>query len=103
MSGFTIKWRSAMVAKKKIVPPPREGIQLNHVDDACRGLSTAEQDGLRKDLCLIEAACAADGIIVTRDDAIQRIWHKCHNRLGLPKPIAWINPVTDGVEALEHL
>jgi hypothetical protein len=90
-----------MVARKKVPRP--EGVTLSHVEEACQGLSAAEQNGLRKDLCLVEAACAADGIIVTRDDAIQAIWHKCHDRLGVPKPIQWINPVTDGVEALERL
>ncbi|MCX5646905.1 MAG: hypothetical protein NTZ17_19830 [Phycisphaerae bacterium] len=101
MSRFTRKWFRSMVAKKKV--HRFEGIQLSHVDEACEGLSAAEQDGLRKDLCLVEAACAGDGIVVTRDDAIQRIWHKCQDRLRVPKPIQWINPVTDGVQALERL
>jgi hypothetical protein len=100
-SRFTRKWFRSMVAKKKV--HRCEGLQLSHVDEACEGLSAAEQDGLRKDLCLVEAACAGDGIVVTRDDAIQGIWHKCHNRLCAPKSITWINPVTDSVQALEHL
>jgi hypothetical protein len=101
MSRFTRKWFRSMVAKKKV--HRCEGVQLSHVDEACEGLSAAEQDGLRKDLCLIEAACAGDGIVVTRDEAIQGIWRKCHTQLGVPKPIAWVNPVTDGVHALECL
>jgi hypothetical protein len=101
MSRFTRKWLTSMWARKKV--HPCEGVQLNDVDNASDGLSATEQDGLRKDLCLLEAACAADGIIVTRDDAIQLIWHKCHDRIGVPKPITWINPVTDGVQALELL
>ncbi len=90
-----------MVAKKKV--HRCEGVRLIHVDEACDGLSATEQDGLRKDLCLIEAACAGDGIVVTRDDAIQGIWQKCRDRLHAPKPIHWINPVTDGVQALDRL
>jgi hypothetical protein len=90
-----------MVAKKKV--HRCEGVQLSHVDEACEGLSATEQGGLRKDLRLVEAACAGDGIIVTRDDVIRGIWDRCHDRLGLPKPIKWINPVTDGVQALEYL
>jgi hypothetical protein len=101
MSRFTRKWFRSMVARKKI--HRCEGVRLGHVDEACRGLSAAEQDGLRKDLCLVEAACAGDGIVVTRDDVIQAIWHKCHDRLGAPKPITWINPVADGVQAMERL
>jgi hypothetical protein len=101
MSRFTRKWLTSMWARKKV--HPCEGVPLSHVDEACDGLSAAEQDGLRKDLCLVEAACAADGIIVTRDEVIQAIWDKCHDRLGVPKPITWINPIIDGVPALERL
>jgi hypothetical protein len=100
-SGFSIRWLAGMYAKKKV--HRCEGMQLNHVDEACESLSAGEQDGLRKDLCLIEGACAGDGIVVTRDDAIVGIWGKCHDRFGLTKRIQWINPVIDGVQALERL
>jgi hypothetical protein len=99
--AFSRKWLVSMYARKKV--HRCEAVQLSHVDEACEGLSAAEQNGLRRDLCLVEAACVGDGIVVTRDDAIQGIWHKCHDRFGLAKPIAWVNPVTDGVGALEHL
>ncbi|HNS22944.1 MAG TPA: hypothetical protein PKH24_20765 [Sedimentisphaerales bacterium] len=100
-SRFTRKWLVSMYAKKKV--PPCNDAPLNRVDNACEVLSPGEQEELRKDLCLIEAACAADGIIITRDDAIVQIWQKCHSRLGLSKPIRWINPVPDGVSAMEQL
>lgn len=101
MSRFTRKWFRSMVAKKKV--HRCEGAQLRGVDEAYEGLSTGEQDELRKDLCLVEAACAGDGIIVTRDEVIRGIWGRCHARFGLPKPITWINPLADGVQALERL
>jgi hypothetical protein len=100
-SGFARKWLVSMYAKKKV--HKCDAAQLSHVEETCNGLSATEQDGLRKDLCLLEAACAGDGIIVTRDDVIQEIWHKCSDQLAVPKPIHWINPVTDGVEALQRL
>lgn len=99
--AFTRKWLVVMYARKKV--HRCEAVRLRHLDKACEGLSTSEQDGLRKDLCLIGAACAGDGIIVTRDDVIQAIWYKCHDRLAVPKPIMWINPVPDGVRALQRL
>jgi hypothetical protein len=95
------KWLVRMYARKKV--HWCEGMQLSHVDEACEELSAGEQDGLRKDLCLVEGACARDGIIVTRDDAIVVIWGKCHHRFRLAKPIQWVNPLTDGVQALERL
>jgi hypothetical protein len=100
-SNLATSWLASMYAKKKVYKC--EGVQLSRVEDACDGLSVTEQDGLRKDLCLLEAACAGDGIIVTRDEVIQAIWHKCHDRLGVPKPITWINPIADGVQVLERL
>jgi len=101
MSRFTRKWFRSMVARKKVYRCG--GVPLSHVDKACDALSAAEQDSLRKDLLLVEAACEGDGIIITRDDAIQAIWHKCHDRLHAPKPIRWVHPVTEGVQALERL
>jgi len=101
MSSFARKWLVSMYAKKKV--HKCEAAHLGHVNEACVGLSGVEQDGLRKDLFLIEAACVGDGIVVTRDEVVQTIWDKCHDRLHAPKPIRWINPVTDGVRALEHL
>jgi hypothetical protein len=100
-SKFTRRWLVSMYARRKV--HRCEGVRLDHVDKACEGLSDSEQDELRKDLCLVEAACANDGIIVTLDEAIQRIWQKCHTQLGLAQPITWINPVVDGVQILEHL
>jgi len=100
-SSFTRKWLASMYAKKKV--HTCAGVPLGHVDEACAELSAREQDGLRKDLCLVEGACAGDGIVVTRDDAIVGIWGKCHHRFGLAMQIRWINPHTEGVQALERL
>ncbi|MCU0914897.1 MAG: hypothetical protein MUC88_10075 [Planctomycetes bacterium] len=101
MSRFTRKWFRSMVAKKKVYRCA--GVPLGQVDKACDGLSAPEQNSLREDLLLVEAACEGDGIVITRDDAIQAIWRKCQDRLHPPKPIRWVNPVTEGVQALERL
>ncbi len=100
-SKVTHGWLSSMYARKKVVLC--EGIELSHVDEACAMLSATEQRLLREDLLLIEAACAADWIVVTTDQRIVTIWCKCQDRLGLRRPIKWINPETDSVETLEHL
>ena len=92
-SGFALKWRGSMVAKKK-VHRTEEGRLDPSVDDI-EGLSAREHEALRKDLHLIEAAFDADGIIVTCDDELRRIWDKCGGQFGMPTPIRWINPVTD--------
>jgi hypothetical protein len=58
---------------------------------------------LEKDMPLIEGACAGDGIIVTRDDAITAIWAKCSKHIKTPKTIRWVNPVRDGTDCLRRL
>lgn len=100
-SRFTQKWFRSMVARKKI--QRSLGTRIDITDRILGGLSVNEQENLRKDLCLIEAACGGDGIIVTRDDTIIAIWQKCQERFGLPKAIRWINPVTDDRQILDHL
>lgn len=67
------------------------------------GLSELEQRAIEKDRCLLEAAFASDGVIVTRDDAFRVALSKTPQGANLLKKITWINPVTDGVAALEEL
>jgi len=98
---FASKWLAGMYARKKVYRC--EGVQLKRLDEACKRLSAGEQESLQEDLCLIEGACAGDGIILTEDEEIVRIWQKCQDRFGLSKPIRWINPVTDGIQPLECL
>ncbi|OHB68183.1 MAG: hypothetical protein A2Y77_13585 [Planctomycetes bacterium RBG_13_62_9] len=100
-SRFTRIWYRSMVARRKI--RRAVGTPINPAPEAIEALSAGERENLRKDLCLIEAACDGDGIILTRDDVIVAIWQKCQDGFRLPKPIRWINPVTDDKGALKHL
>jgi hypothetical protein len=100
-SRFTRIWYMSMVARKKV--QWLTASQINPTEKVLKVLSASEQESLREDLLLIEAACDGDGIVVTRDDAIIAIWQKCQDRFGLAKPITWINPATAGAEALERL
>jgi hypothetical protein len=100
-SRFTRKWLVSMHARRKV--HSCKGMELSHLDDACKGLSAGEQDALRKDICLVEAACTGDGIIITRDDAVVAIWEKCKDRFRLSKTIRWINPTTCDAHILERL
>jgi hypothetical protein len=100
-SRFTRIWYRSMVARKKI--RWTTGTRLDPAEDTLKVLSTSEQENLRKDLCLIEAACDGDGIVVTRDDGIVKIWQKCQDRFGLPQSIRWINPLTADRQLLERL
>lgn len=100
-SRFTRIWYRSMIARKKV--QWTVGTRLEPAEEALNLLSAAEQEGLRKDLCLIEAACDGDGIVVTRDDGIVKIWQKCQDRFGLGRSIRWINPLTADTQVLERL
>jgi hypothetical protein len=99
-SRFTRKWFMSMVAKKI---QRSMGMRVDLAERALTGLSATEQESLEKDLCLIEAACDGDGIVVTRDDEVVKIWQKCQGQFHLAKPITWINPVTDDIGVFERL
>ncbi len=93
-SGFAWRWRAAMAARKKIVRFSPDSIILPP------DLPTAQRRAIEKDLHLIECACVADGIILTRDDHLLAAWNACHEDLQMPKPILWINPKVDNLSNL---
>ena len=91
-----------MAAKKKIMYV-REPSNLPMPNRQYLGLTPNEYTALEKDMPLIEGACAGDGIIITRDDAIIAIWAKCSKQIKTPKTIRWINPVREGADYLRNL
>jgi uncharacterized protein with PIN domain len=68
--------------------------------DAFSPLSKA---AIEKDLHILEAANAADRIIITRDDALKTALAETPNGLRVRDSFRWINPVTDGSAPLESL
>ena len=58
---------------------------------------------VRAVLPALGAALAADRIIVTRDDALRRALAERADGTALLQSLKWINPVTDGAEALKGL
>jgi hypothetical protein len=100
-SNFARKWRRTMVAKKKV-------IKIDEFELQCRKksvseLKIAEQRALEKDMHLLKGACAADGIIITRDEEIIRIWEKCGKNYKTPMQIKWINPAKEGIDPFNNL
>ena len=99
MSRFSRKWRRSMAARRKpLQPVPAAALALE-----TEGLSEKDAQAIEKDRCLLEAAFSADRIIVTRDDALRSALSRTPKGTKLVSTITWINPVTDGVAALEHL
>lgn len=99
MSRFSRKWRTSMAARGKpiqIVDPESVYIDVS-------GLSERERTAVEKDCFLVEAALATDSVVVTRDDEFRRILTKTPQGANILSRIRWINPVNDGVGALEKL
>jgi hypothetical protein len=88
-----------MAARRK----PLQGVTPLNVPIDPSGLSQKDGDAIEKDRCLIEAAMAADHVIITRDDALQRVLAKTPQGSTLLKQIKWVNPVSDGTAVLSQL
>ena len=88
-----------MAARRKpleFVPPATVPIDLSAYRNSAR-------EHIDKDMCLLEAALAADRIIVTRDDSLRSALMERPDGTALCQSITWINPVTEGAEALQTL
>jgi len=99
MSNFTRKWRRSMAARRK----PLQLVPAADFSMSTEGLSEEDKATIEKDRCLLQAAFAADRIIITRDDALRSALAKMPRNAKLMASITWVNPVTDGVAAVERL
>ena len=96
---FSRKWLASMYAKKKVVHVDIAD-SLAIPDSVQDATSHKECEALRKDLHLLATARSADGIIVTRDKAIQVIWSKCKRHFKFSKKIRWLSAVPREIEKL---
>ena len=96
---YARKWRLSMEGRKKV----KRIVNPRPVTIDMRGLPDDDRQAIEKDLCLIEAALSADGMIVTRDETLRRILDKTPKGRKIAASITWINPVTDGIEVFERL
>jgi len=99
MSRFTRKWRRSMAARRKAI---------RRVDPASIPLnldaySASAKSAIEKDLHLLQAALAADRVIVTRDDSLRAALDGRPDGVALAGTIKWINPITDDLEVLNSL
>jgi hypothetical protein len=90
-SQYAAEWRKGMYARKKVFPVgPQEDTGLaESILQTAR--TVAEEEALRKDLFLVAAALAADGIIVSRDDEARRLFRQAAAQVGRLREIVWVN------------
>lgn len=99
MSRFSRKWWRSMTVRKKApsIPAP------SRVNLDTKGLGASDLKAVEKDRCLLDAAFAADKVIVTRDESLQVALAKTSKGTQMLQLVKWINPVTDGSKALDAL
>jgi len=87
-----------MAAHRKVldVTPVKVTLDMSKFD-------SKSKDAIKKDIYLIEAALAADGILVTRDDAFYRALKTTPKGQKLSNRIRWLHPIRDGAKVLAQL
>jgi rRNA-processing protein FCF1 len=95
-SRFFRKWRVSMNARKKMI----NNVEPDPVPIDSEDVENNRWPEIQKDLCLLEAALAADKIVVTRDDSIRQLLSNSKQGEKLAKTIRWINPVTQAISDL---
>ena len=78
------------------VTPALVPIELSDYSESARRV-------IEKDLRLLQAALAADRIIVTRDDSLRVALSQRPDGTALLQSVKWINPIADGPESLKSL
>ena len=88
-----------MAARKKIVKSSGEiCFEISN-----EKISEAGRDAIEKDRHLLQAALAADKIIVTLDDKLQRALESTPKTERVKNQITWVHPVRDGAARLREL
>jgi len=103
-SAWSHEWLTSMYAAGKVefVEP---GIAVEHLNR--RVLATApasrERKALEKDLPLLHAALAADGIILSRDETVRYLLARAAGSVPELRQITWVNPDVEEERVLEWL
>ena len=98
-SRFTRKWRRSMAAKKKrlsLIDPVASGLDLDKYESSQRKI-------VEKDLLLIEAALAADNVIVSCDETFYEALGSTKSGRTLRRRLIWHNPVKGGLEQIRSI
>lgn len=101
-SRFARKWRSSMVARKKLLL-----FDLDEREDIREQIGLAnigknKKDAMLKDCHLIESAIASDNRIISLDD-IARDLFKGELNVADVNEVLWVNPVVDAEQVLAWL
>ncbi|MFA4839198.1 MAG: hypothetical protein WC703_06975 [Candidatus Neomarinimicrobiota bacterium] len=99
-TNYSLNWYFDMTSRGKT--DPKNETELGELQQKLSTIPIDEdiRNILKKDLLLIEAACSADGIIVTCDDRFKNHFNNHRESLGFNKEIIWINPVRQEMNSI---
>jgi hypothetical protein len=92
-----------MYARKKVArvdAPINEALRQKTAQTAN---TSKDQQALLKDMHLIEAALAADRVVVALDEEVRKLLREAARIVGELSGILWVNPATEAEEALRWL
>ncbi len=94
-SGFARKWRSSMVARKKLIllnvverQDIRQRVELEN-------FTQDQKNAMLKDCHLVEAAISTDKRIISLDDAARNLFVVLSDNVADLQDVLWVNPVSD--------
>ncbi|MBF0495344.1 MAG: hypothetical protein HQK58_02025 [Deltaproteobacteria bacterium] len=102
-STFARAWKGKMKDKEKRLS--RNPVRLPRLTAFIEKSSCEEtkRDAMLKDVRLIEAAMAADKIIIPFDNKARDLFKELARKFKSIRAITWINPLEEGIEVLESL
>ena len=91
-SLFARQWRTAMVARKKLlfVNPPEDAALRDAIEEAAE--SDRGRRAMLKDTHLIEAARATDRTVVSLDETVRDLFAAASRQARVLEAIVWVNP-----------
>ena len=102
-SNYARKWRSSMVARKKLkllIVEKREDLR-QQVE--LENISRTQKNAMLKDCHLIEAALATDQRIIALDDAARALFSEASSNISEIQNILWVNPVAEPEQVMAWL
>jgi hypothetical protein len=102
-SAFSRKWRSSMIARKRL---DYHNIGANEsLRERIDAIAETDKDrkAMGKDYILIEAAIAADKIVISRDEKARNPFQKSAINIRELQNIAWVNPDKPEEDPIEWL
>ena len=102
-SGWARKWQYRMFGRKlleQIEPEPGSEL-LDRVDTMT--VSAEQQQAMRKDVHLLDAALATDRRVVSRDDKVRSLFRSLAEEARKVADVVWVNPVTPEEQAVAWL